>query len=135
MTPEAAIKICLTKYAKFDSRAPRSEFWGWAAYVALIGALALWLNTWLGLFFFLAVLTPSAAVSARRLHDTNRTGWWTLLAMVPLGQPFLAALLVFEGTIGPNKFGPDPFGRNAETQQPPLPNQRKKATIMWQDRQ
>lgn len=59
--------------------------------------------------FALATLIPSIAVSVRRLHDSDRSGWWLLLAFIPLiGQIWLLVLMIIGGTRGPNRFGPDP---------------------------
>jgi uncharacterized membrane protein YhaH (DUF805 family) len=59
--------------------------------------------------FSLAVLVPSIAVSVRRLHDIDRTGWWVLIGLVPLvGWIVLLVFHVQDGTPGPNRFGPDP---------------------------
>lgn len=63
-----------------------------------------------GLIVSLALLLPGIAVSARRLHDIDRTAWWLLIALTGIG---LIVLLVFDcikGTAGPNRFGPDPLG-------------------------
>ena len=68
----------------------------------VIGLLSLW-----SLFIFI----PALAVVIRRLHDTDRSGWWILISLVPLIGPIV--LLVFcciDGTRGPNRFGPDPKG-------------------------
>jgi len=57
----------------------------------------------------LAMLVPWLAVTVRRLHDTDRSGWWLLILFVPLiGQIILFVFLVTGGTRGPNRFGPDP---------------------------
>lgn len=65
-----------------------------------------------GLFsctLILAMLMPSFAVTVRRLHDTDRSGWWCLIGVMPiLGPIWLTALLVFDGQAGENRFGPDP---------------------------
>ncbi len=62
----------------------------------------------------LALLVPSLAVTFRRLHDTNRKGWWILIGFIPLiGQLVLFIFYVLDGTPGPNRFGPDPKGRGA----------------------
>ncbi len=62
--------------------------------------------------FALVSFIPSLAVSVRRLHDQNRTGWLLLLALIPfLGWFALLVLMCIEGTPGPNRFGPDPKGR------------------------
>ncbi len=59
--------------------------------------------------FSLAILVPSIAVSVRRLHDIDRTGWWVLLSFVPLiGAIVLLVFAVQEGTPGDNRYGPNP---------------------------
>ena len=116
-------------------RATLPEFWWWALFVGMVGAVAFVLNPALAGFFSLAILVPSAAASSRRLHDTNRSGWWTLLALIPvLGVAFLAALLVFQGTKGANRFGPDPLRREAAGPMPPMPNETMESVAEWQDR-
>ncbi len=67
----------------------------------------------------LAMLLPSIAVSVRRLHDTNRSGWWYLLGLVPFGGLVLLYFFILEGDPGPNMFGPDPKGRGAVAYQQP----------------
>lgn len=131
-----AIKTCLKKSADFTGRAQLSEFWLWALFVLVVGTGAMLLAPVLGGMFFLAALLPSAAAASRRLHDTDRSGWWTLLALLPFpGMLFLAALLVFQGTRGDNRFGPDPLGREAGGRIVPLPGERQKSVAEWQDRQ
>jgi uncharacterized membrane protein YhaH (DUF805 family) len=57
----------------------------------------------------LAILIPSLAVSVRRLHDIDRSGWWILIALVPLiGTIVLLVFALLEGTAGPNRYGPNP---------------------------
>ncbi|MDG4768408.1 DUF805 domain-containing protein [Solwaraspora sp. WMMD406] len=59
--------------------------------------------------FSLALLLPSLAVGVRRLHDTDRSGWWLLIALIPIvGAIVLLVFFVLDGTHGPNRFGPDP---------------------------
>ena len=129
----------LRKYADFTGRARRMEFWlFWLLLIGiqivfsiLIGLVAgptaavadptdpfAVLNgpakALYGVFFLmmLALLIPSLAVSIRRLHDTNRTGWWLLLGIIPfLGALVLLIFYLLDGTPGPNKYGPDPKGR------------------------
>ncbi|MFI9721953.1 DUF805 domain-containing protein [Streptomyces sp. NPDC052396] len=63
----------------------------------------------LGLLYGLAVFLPNLGVSIRRLHDTGRTGWWVLLALVPLvGVIVLLVFLALPGTPGDNEYGPAP---------------------------
>lgn len=55
----------------------------------------------------LAALIPGLAVTARRLHDTGRTGWWVLIGLVPLaGAIVLLVFLVADSQPGPNAYGP-----------------------------
>ncbi len=68
----------------------------------LLGLLCLW---------SLIIFIPALAVVIRRLHDTDRSGWWILISIVPLiGMIVLLVFYVSEGTRGPNRFGPDPKG-------------------------
>ncbi|MDT7577550.1 MAG: hypothetical protein QOH17_3883, partial [Pseudonocardiales bacterium] len=63
----------------------------------------------LGGLYSLAVLLPSLAVGVRRLHDTDRSGWWLLIGLIPIiGGIVLLVFFVLEGTRGPNRFGADP---------------------------
>ena len=85
MTFQQSIRVCLTKYAEFDGRAARSEFWWFAAFVMLAaGALAYRSEASSGAFL-VAMLLPLLAVGARRLHDIGKSGWWLLFALAPVG--------------------------------------------------
>ena len=59
----------------------------------------------------LAVIAPFVSATVRRLHDTNRSGWWVLLSFVPLGGIVLLVWTIMDGTPGPNDYGPDPKQR------------------------
>jgi uncharacterized membrane protein YhaH (DUF805 family) len=172
----------LKRYAEFSGRSRRMEFWMWqlfkfliscviwVIFIALFGsamfsgdptqlmaAMGSMMLLWgLCMIFGLAIIIPDIAVSVRRLHDTNRTGWWLLAPLVPYVIAIVAmggtigmgaamggkesgaaamgiggiifmicmiavlalgvTLIVFyflEGTPGPNRFGPDPKGRES----------------------
>ncbi|MEE4276420.1 MAG: DUF805 domain-containing protein [Thermoleophilia bacterium] len=115
----------LKKYAVFDGRARRKEFWFFVLFNIIISAvLAIVDNVigssvgdanvgFLGGIYSLAVLIPSIAVTVRRLHDTERSGWWILLSFVPFGVIVVLVFALIEGTAGPNKYGEDPKGRSA----------------------
>jgi uncharacterized membrane protein YhaH (DUF805 family) len=111
--PEAVTTV-LTKFADFSGRARRSEFWWWAlAYVIgsiIVGAIDQVLgNKILGWIYILAALVPGLAVAARRLHDTDRSGWWLLLIIpIVIGWIVLLIFYIPEGTPGDNKYGPSP---------------------------
>lgn len=88
-----AVKACLAKYADFNGRASRAEYW-WFFLAVLLGSAAASLIA-LRVYALFSVVTvlPMIAVGARRLHDTNRSGWWQLLALVPFGVIAVIILL------------------------------------------
>ena len=79
-----AVKICFVKYADFDGCAGRPEFWWWFLFTLIATGALRTVSYQLSAFFSLATFLPSLAVAARRLHDTDRSGWWQLLYFVPL---------------------------------------------------
>ena len=109
----------LKQYAVFEGRARRGEYWNFVLFnmiaaivLAALDAIiakttGLTVNV-LGTLYGLAVLVPSVAVTVRRLHDTNRSGWWVLLALVPLVGLVLIVFLVQESETAPNRFGRNP---------------------------
>ena len=117
-------RMVLQKYAQFDGRSRRMEYWMYNLVNLLIicGIYALAFVTvlmdqkGLAVLFFvasgayaLATLIPSLAVSVRRLHDTNKSGWLILICFVPLvGGIVLLVLMAIEGDAGPNQYGPNP---------------------------
>jgi uncharacterized membrane protein YhaH (DUF805 family) len=131
----AAIKTCFDKYATFDGRATRSEFWWFylfvlivslvatlPGYLLMIGGLAgtadgaspgalFWVGTILlivGGLVQLALIIPQLAVGCRRLHDRGQSGWLQLLLLVPCGNIVLLIFWIMEGTPGDNAYGPKP---------------------------
>jgi len=110
----------LKKYAVFDGRARRKEYWMFMLFNILIsivlGIIAAVLgiadergNNILSTIYSLAVLIPGIAVAVRRLHDTDRSGWWLLIAFVPcVGGIILLIFAIQEGTNGSNEYGEDP---------------------------
>ena len=111
----------LKKYAVFSGRSRRKEYWYYVLFVAIISIVLNIIDgllgtsnpsTGFGLFsgiFSLAVLIPSIAVSVRRLHDIDRTGWWVLIGLVPLiGWIVLLIFHVQDSTPRTNRYGPSP---------------------------
>ena len=99
----------LKKYAVFSGRASRKEYWLFALWNLPIMFVLLMIAIELYGLYYLGVLVPYLAVGVRRLHDTNRSGWWLLLAIVPLAGLALLVCFCLEGTDGDNDYGPDPL--------------------------
>ena len=104
-----AVKLCFSKYADFEGRAKRPEFW-WFALFCFIGALVLEVvASYASWAFSLATLVPSLAVGSRRLHDMNKSGWMQLIWLIPiLGWIYLIYVLAQPGDAGDNKYGAVP---------------------------
>jgi uncharacterized membrane protein YhaH (DUF805 family) len=113
----------LKKYATFEGRARRKEFWFFALFNFLAMIVLALIDGVLGTFseeagigllsgiYVLAIIIPSIAVTVRRLHDTDRSGWWFLLSFVPLiGGLVLLVFEVLDSTPGANRYGPNPKG-------------------------
>lgn len=92
----------LKKYADFQGRARRKEYWYFFILICVIGAVLSSIHPALYGIFWLGVLIPGIAVAVRRLHDTDRSGWWIIVPIV--GFVFLC----LQGQQGPNRFGADP---------------------------
>ncbi|HYG13566.1 MAG TPA: DUF805 domain-containing protein [Methylophilaceae bacterium] len=105
-----SIKICFSKYADFNGRAKRPEFWWFTLFLFLANLVLGMLGDMISMLFSLATLLPSLSVGARRLHDTNRSGWWQLLWLIPvIGWIVMIVFLVQEGEAGDNRFGNAPL--------------------------
>ena len=120
-----AISTCLRKYVTFSGRANRPEYWYFLLFLLLFSMAMVVVD--ISLFgtvetvdgisgdaefapfsslFSLAMLLPSLAALFRRLHDTDRSGWWILIGLIPLlGVIVLVVFLCSRGTPGPNRFG------------------------------
>ena len=115
-----SIQTVLGKYADFDGRARRSEFWWWFLAVVVVDVV---LNVLripvLGILFGLAIIVPNLAVGCRRLHDTGKSGWLQLVGLIPIvGWILLIVWFAAEGTPGPNQYGPNP--KEGEMGAPPM---------------
>ena len=84
MTFTESIQICFKKYADFNGRATKPEFWCWTLFVVLISIAAQIFGDILGAIVALGTLLPYLAVTSRRLHDIGRSGWWQLIGFIPL---------------------------------------------------
>ncbi len=116
-----AILSVLTKYATFSGRAIRSEYWYFVLFSVLLNIGANIIDTTIlgagmgqfGLFssfLSIALFIPNIAVTIRRLHDLDKSGWWVFLMLIPMiGFIVLLIWLTMKGTNGPNNFGSDYF--------------------------
>ncbi len=117
---------CLKKYADFTGRARRMEYWMFMLFEWLIATVLFVLSIVLSggaedpgplgmlmlailVLFYLGTLLPLLAVTVRRLHDTDKSGWWFLLNFIPLGGLVVLFFMVSPGTPGDNRFGADPL--------------------------
>ena len=111
----------LRKYAVFQGRARRKEFWYFFLFNLIVTVVLAVVDMATGMFddelgfgilqglYSLAILLPSLAVTVRRLHDTDRSGWWILIGVIPIvGNIWLLVLLVLDGQSESNRFGDDP---------------------------
>jgi len=123
----------LKQYADFSGRARRTEFWMFTLFSAIASIVLGLIDTLIGTstmiatgssYFYspgllqgiyaLGVLIPTLAVTVRRLHDTDRTGWWLLIALIPfVGGIVLLVFMCLDGTRGPNQYGMDPKQQDA----------------------
>lgn len=132
-----AVSSGYRKYVTFGGRASRSEYWWWVLFIILSSIVVGIVESALGLgsgtvtelegglsasyaggplsiIWSLVNLLPGIAVGVRRLHDTDRSGWWLLIGLVPLiGAIVLLVFFCTKGTAGPNRFGHDPLGSPA----------------------
>lgn len=128
------VKYNFTHYADFKGRAPRSQFWWWFLFNLIVYAIlnvidnaagfnimqlpdngasvpvAIYGGGVLATIWGLALLLPTLAVSARRLHDTDKSGWWLLLYLICcIGNIILLIFFLLPGNRTENRFGPDPL--------------------------
>jgi len=114
---------CITKkYAKFSGRARRKEFWLFQLAYLIVLLLAFTVDWVVGSYdeadgyglvstiSYIVLLIPGIALAVRRLHDTNRRGWWFLINFIPIiGALVYLIFVCLKGTEGENRFGPDPL--------------------------
>ncbi len=120
MNMSEAVKSVFNNYATFTGRSARSEYWFFVLFTIIISAVLAVVDVAvfrsrmggvgvLGAIWSLAALIPSLAVSVRRLHDMAKSGWWLLIAFIPLiGGLVLLYWFVLRGTVGANDYGADP---------------------------
>ena len=117
-----AVKSVYSNYVNFQGRARRSEYWWFYLFYIIVAVvlqvLTATVSETLGgvlyLLFVLGTFLPMLAVAVRRLHDTGKSGWWILLALIPIvGAIVLIIFYVGDSQPGANKYGPNPKGVDA----------------------
>jgi uncharacterized membrane protein YhaH (DUF805 family) len=112
----------IKKYAVFSGRARRKEFWMFTLFSVIISIILSIVDRAIGTtygandssgvlqsIYGLAILLPTIGVSIRRMHDTGRSGWWILIALIPcVGWIIFIVFAAQEGNAGDNQHGPDP---------------------------
>lgn len=113
MTFMESVQTVFSNYATFVGRAKRSEFWWWVLFVVgasiilnIIDGIVLGGSGIIGGLFSLATLVPGIAVTARRLHDIGRSGWWQLIAFIPL----LGLIVMIYFCVQPTQEGENDYG-------------------------
>ena len=117
MNFQQSIEACFNKYATFSGRASRSEYWFFILFSVLGALVTLIIDiqilgysieseyTPMNSIFSLILIIPSIAVSCRRLHDVNQSGWWQLIWLTVIGGILLFIWYVTEGEKKKNRFG------------------------------
>jgi len=120
-----AILSGFRKYVTFSGRASRPEYWYWVLFAFLVAAVsgildyAIFPESETGplqSITSLILFLPGLAISIRRLHDIDRTGWWWLIAFTVIGIILLLIWACSRGTAGANRYGPDPLAGGPVTQ-------------------
>ncbi|MEO9971454.1 MAG: DUF805 domain-containing protein [Hyphomonadaceae bacterium] len=112
-----ASKRFFTRAFDFKGRSSASEFWFSLLMLIIVFFLLALVLSALGeiaiiilSILYIGAIIPSLSVGVRRLHDTDRSGWWYLISLIPLASLVLWVFFCMSGTKGPNRFGEDPYG-------------------------
>jgi uncharacterized membrane protein YhaH (DUF805 family) len=104
----------LNQYADFSGRARRKEYWMFFLFILIFAVMANILNivlrtTVINILYVLVIFIPNLAVSVRRLHDIDKSGWWIFINLIPLiGSIWYLVLLATDGNPGDNQYGQNP---------------------------
>ena len=111
----------LKNYFKFSGRARRAEYWYFILFNIIVSIVLGFIDGALGMMdyatgfgllsglYALGIIIPSLAVAVRRLHDTDRSGWWILIMLIPVIGFFIFLYFMIQGSKPDNRFGPNPI--------------------------
>jgi DNA-binding CsgD family transcriptional regulator len=102
MTFFESILVCLKKYAEFNGRASRSEFWWFTLSVILVASALVYMSEVIGGVFLIAALLPLLAAGSRRLHDSGHSGWWQLFLLAPVAGIVLVGIMLAMPPMSPH---------------------------------
>ena len=113
-----AVGSVLSKYFTFSGRALRSEYWFWNLFY-ILGAIPVSIIAGMGIegpyfIYSLAIIIPTLSVTVRRLHDTDHSGWWALIGLIPFGFILLLYWVIKKGDPSKNRFGKPPYGSKSD---------------------
>jgi uncharacterized membrane protein YhaH (DUF805 family) len=120
-----AISDGFSKYATFSGRSSRSAYWWWTLFYVLVIIAASIIDAAinspiLGVLAWLGLIIPNLAVLVRRLHDTDHSGWWVLIGLIPLAGAIVLIVFACTSSGPPNKYGDGPDGKGQMTVTSPL---------------
>lgn len=98
-----AVKSGFKKYAKIGGRANRVEYWMWWLFVLIATAFV-----GIGWLMLPVLIIPTLCITARRLHDVGKSGWWLLVGIIPIANLYILYLLLQRGESGDNRYGISP---------------------------
>lgn len=99
------------KYSDFTGRATRTQYWMYILFYLIIYIVLTVVDTTLGFFalsliYSIVMFVPSISIAARRLHDTGRSGWWQLIALIPLLGSLILIFFLVQDSAEDNEYGP-----------------------------
>ena len=103
-----AVKLFFTKYADFNTRSRRSEYWWSVLFCAVASSLAAGILKDYAWIWSLVVLIPTIAISVRRLHDIGKAGTWYLLNLIPVVGSIILLIWYCQDSTADNQWGPNP---------------------------
>lgn len=120
-----AISDGFSKYVTFSGRSSRSAYWFWILFYVLVVIAASIIDAAINtpaiaLLAYVAFFLPNLAVLVRRLHDTDHSGWWVLIGLIPLIGAIVLIVFACIESGGPNKYGEGPDGKGSMTATSPL---------------